>query len=60
MKQTFYGGKDGRDIVCLVDRKGDATIIASGKKSAMLKLAREKNYAVAEIRALRFQKPKKD
>lgn len=56
MKQTFYGGKNGFDYVCLMGIKGNATVIASGKKTAMLKLAREHNYAVAKLEAVRFQK----
>ena len=55
MKQTFFGGKNGYDYVCLTDINGDLTVIASGKKTAMLELAREKNYAVAKLEALRFQ-----
>ena len=52
---TLYGGKNGVDICCATDVDGDLTIIASGKKTSMLKLAREKNYAVIEVRVLRYQ-----
>lgn len=51
MKNTFYGGKNGYDIVCLKDGK----VVASGKKLAMMKLSRKYNYAVAKILPLRFE-----
>ena len=53
---TLYGGKNGVDIVCATDIRGDLTIIASGKKTHMMELAREKNYAVLEVKVLRYQK----
>ena len=51
---TFYGGKNGVDIVCMADVNGDLTVMASGKKTEMLQLAREHNYAVVELKVLRY------
>lgn len=52
-KDSFYGGKNGIDYVCF-----DSTmkVIASGKLENMMKLAEQHNYAVAEMKALRFKK----
>lgn len=56
---TLYGGKNGVDVCCMTDVNGDLTVMASGKKTAMMELAREKNYAVCELKVLRYQQEKK-
>lgn len=53
MKRTFFGGKNGYDVICFNNRK---EIVSSGSKREMLKLARKNNYAVAKIVSLRFRK----
>ena len=50
---SFYGGKNNKDIVCFDDTM---KVVASGKKDAMLELAERFNYAVAEVKALRYMK----
>lgn len=59
-KSTFYCGEGGRDIVCMTDIDGGFTVIASGSKKDMLELARKNNYAVVELRAIRFVQPEKE
>lgn len=51
MKDTFYGGKNGIDIVCLDDQM---KVVASGTRASMMELAEAKNYAVAEMKPIRF------
>lgn len=48
---SFYGGKNGIDYVCFDNRM---MVVASGRKESMLHYAELHNYAVAEIRALRY------
>jgi hypothetical protein len=57
VKQTLYGGKNGIDYICMADVGGDLAVMASGKKTAMLNLGREKNYVVAKIETIRFIDP---
>jgi hypothetical protein len=52
-EKSFYGGT-GYDIICF-DNKGQ--IRCSGKKTDMLKYAREKNWACAKLTPLRFVHP---
>jgi hypothetical protein len=54
MKQSFYGGKKGYDIVCF-DNQGK--IQCSGKKKKMLEYAGKWNWAVAKLIPIRFSKP---
>ena len=58
-ENTFYGGKNGRDIVCMTDIDGDLAVVASGSKKDMLELARKNNYAVAYLKPIRFVQPTK-
>jgi hypothetical protein len=58
-KQTFYGGKNGHDIVCMADIDGEFSVMASGSKTEMMELARERNYAVVKMEVLRFVQPEK-
>lgn len=58
---TFYGGKTKvpekaqADIICFDDK---GKIVASGKKSDMIKYAKEHNYAVAYLVPIKYIKPK--
>jgi len=52
---TLYCGKNGVDIVCMDDIEGNFSVVASGNKTSMLKLARERNYAVVELRPIRYK-----
>lgn len=58
--KSFYGGKDGIDIVCFGPGKHGMQVMASGSKTKMLKLARKHNWAVAEVRAIRFRQPTRE
>jgi len=53
-KPCFYGGNNGYDIICF-NNKGH--IVASGKKTEMLRYGRKNNFAVAKLIPIRFSQP---